>query len=189
MDQRSQNQWVHVVPSSRYAHNAIEGSKLLAEDRSPIGFEIRDAEFSAPLVLTTASGGVETFITLSPLSGSGTEDYFQITVQESDKGCEKICHGVVRADYGRVLFEVDGGKEDKEAAKQLKYLHAQALTSCSHSVETAEMYKQLKVIGLDYGPSFRPLDEIGYSDSGEAIAAVQPFTWCEGDSLEPESTQ
>ena len=175
-----------LYPAAGMLTMAIEASKLLAKDRSPVGFEIRDAEFSAPIILTTAPGGVETFITLSSISGSSIEHHFQIIVQKSDKDWEKVCHGFVRADYGRAFSEVDGGKEDEKAAKQLKHLHAQALASCSHSVKPAELYRQLKDIGIYYGPSFQPLDGIGYNDSGEAIAAVLPFTWCGGSPHELE---
>jgi len=178
-----------LYPAAGMLTMAIEASKLLAEDRSPVGFEIRDAEFSAPVLLTMAPEGVETFITLSPISGSSTEHHFQIIVQKSEKDWDKVCHGFVRADYGRVISEVDGGKEAEKAAIQLKHLHAQALASCSHSVKPVEMYRQLKDIGLEYGPSFQPLDKIGYNDSGEAIAAVLPFTWCEGYHHESEFTQ
>ena len=167
-----------VYPAAGMLAMAIEGSKLLAEGRSPVGFEIKNVEFPAPLLIPTAAEGAETSITLNSVEGSKNEHRFQIQLRKTERDWEKVCHGSIRADYGRIVSEVDGGKEAESALLQLSHLHDRAMISCTSEVDPQKMYKQLKEeVGLDYGPSFQPLDQIRFNTSGESIASIVPFTW------------
>jgi NADPH:quinone reductase-like Zn-dependent oxidoreductase/ubiquinone/menaquinone biosynthesis C-methylase UbiE len=178
-----------LYPAAGMITMAVEASKLLAQGRSPIGFEIRNAEFPAPLLIPPMSEGIETFITLNPIGGSGNEHRFQIVVRKSERDWEMVCKGLIRLDFGRDISDVDGGKEAAIAFARLKDLHDRAKTSCPRELKAEAMYKQFREeVGFDYGPSFQPLDQIQFNDSGEAIAAIIPFTWSDKANVESEKT-
>lgn len=178
-----------VYPAAGMITKAIEASKQLAQGRSPIGFEVRNVEFPAPLLIPPTSEGIETFITLNPIGGSGNEHRFQIVVRKSERDWEMVCKGSIRLDFGRETSDVDGGKEATMAFARLKDLHNRAKTSCPRELKAEAMYKQLREeVGFDYGPSFQPLDQIQFNDSGEAIAAIVPFTWSDKANVEPDQS-
>ncbi|KAI4194227.1 MAG: hypothetical protein LQ350_007892 [Teloschistes chrysophthalmus] len=176
-----------LYPAAGMLTMAIEASKSLAEDQSPAGFEIKDAEFSAPILITSLSEVVETYISLSPVNESKSEHHFKIVVQKSNTVWEQVCEGSVRADYGRMPSDVNREEEEVELAKELRTLHASA--SWTGALGSSDMYKTLKDIGLDYGPTFQALDEVKYSDCNEAMATVMPYKGCEGASEHPEETK
>ena len=167
-----------LYPAAGMLVMAIEASKLLAQNRSPIGFEIKNAEFPAPLLIPATPEGLEVHITLNPKAEHSNQYEFQILVQKSDSHWEKVCHGSVCADYGQGISEVDNGKEAICSLSQLQILHEQAQATYFREIDTERMYKQLREdVGLDYGPSFQCLDQVRSNDSGEAIAHTVPFTW------------
>ncbi|KAL8665801.1 MAG: hypothetical protein Q9202_001923 [Teloschistes flavicans] len=176
-----------LYPAAGMLTMAIEASKFLAEDQSPIGFEIKDANFSAPILITALSEAVETYISLSPVNESKSEHHFKIVVQKSSTAWEQVCEGSVRADYGRMPSEVNCEEEEVELIKELRASHASE--SWTGTLDSSDMYKTLKDIGLDYGPTFQALDGVKYSDSNEAIATVLPYTWCDGIPEHPEETK
>ncbi|KAL8770831.1 MAG: hypothetical protein Q9194_005051, partial [Teloschistes cf. exilis] len=176
-----------VYPAAGMLTMAIEASKSLAEDQSPVGFEIKDAEFSAPILITSLSEPVEIYISLSPVNESKSEHRFKIVVQKSNTLWEQVCEGSVRADYGRMPSDVNCEDEEAELAKELRTLHGSE--SWTGTLGSSEMYKTLKDIGLDYGPTFQALNEVKYSDCNEAMATVLPYKWCEGVSEHPEETK
>ncbi|KAL9581646.1 MAG: hypothetical protein Q9212_003778, partial [Teloschistes hypoglaucus] len=176
-----------LYPAAGMLTMAIEASKSLSEDQSPVGFEIKDAEFSAPILITSLSEAVETYISLSPVNETKSEHRFKIVVQKSNTVWEQVCEGSVRADYGRMPSDVNREEEEVELAKELRSLHTSE--SWTGTLGSSDMYNTLKDIGLDYGPTFQALDEVRYSDCNEAMATVLPYRWCEGVSEHPEETK
>lgn len=169
-----------IYPAAGMLVMAIEAAKLLVMGRPPIGFEIKNAEFPAPLLLSTSSEGTEVSISLSTHTESGAkEDFvyqFRLCARRSDMTWDEVCRGSVRADFGRVRSDVDGGKETDETYCRLKNLHRRGVTICRKSIEPAKMYQQLKEeIGIEYGSAFLLLDQIRCNDQGEAIATIAPF--------------
>lgn len=93
----------------------------------------------------------------------------------------------MRADYGKVPSDVNCEEEEVELAKELRTLHGSE--PWTGTLGSSEMYKTLKDIGLDYGPTFQALNEVKYSDSNEAMATVLPYKWCQGVPEHPEETK
>ncbi|MCJ1437217.1 hypothetical protein MMC27_006603 [Xylographa pallens] len=183
-----------LYPAAGMLVMAIEAMKLLIEDREPIGFEIKNVNFYAPIIISMAPEGTETQITLQDMTSSGSKDsmvhQFRVHVRKSDQEWEEVCRGFVRADYGRSVSEVDNGKEAENVMLKLKSLHCQAAATCTTTIKSAEMYQQFaEEIGIEYGPTFQPLDEIRYNDYGEAIANIIPFKWLEDIHRELDSAR
>lgn len=156
---------------------AIEAVKLMVKDVPPIGYEIRDAEFSAPLLLTTSAEGTEIQLSLRSLSRSSaknnSDNQFRIFSRKADDSWEETCWGSIRADYGRVASDVDDGKETVHLLSKIKTLHEEAATSCISHVDAIKMYRQLREeVGIEYGPSFQVQDHIQYNAEGEAMAKI-----------------
>lgn len=167
-----------VYPAAGILAAAIQAVKLMTKDVPPIGYEIRDAEFGAPLLLTTAAEGTEIQFSLhSPTRSSARNNpnyQFRVFVRNSDDSWEAISHGSIRADYGRVASDVDGGREADELLSQIKTLHGEASTSCTCHVDTLKLYRQLREeVGIDYGPSFQVLSNVHYNAQNEAIATIE----------------
>lgn len=169
-----------LYPAAGMLAAAIEAIKLMVKDTLPIGYEIRDAEFNAPLLLTTSATGTEVQISLSSPTRSSARNkadfHFRLFNRKPDEAWEEICRGSIRADYGKVVSDVDDGREARELLSQLKTLHVDGWASCTCKVEATKMYQQLQEeVGIEYGPSFQVLDRIHYNDEGEAMAMISPL--------------
>jgi NADPH:quinone reductase-like Zn-dependent oxidoreductase/SAM-dependent methyltransferase len=167
-----------IYPAAGILAAAVEAVKMVTKDVPPTGYEIREAEFEAPLLLTTAAKGTEIQFSLyspSRFSARNNPNYqFRVFLRKSHNSWEAISHGSIRADYGRVASDVDGGREADELLSQIKTLHGEASASCSCQVDTVKMYRQLREeVGIDYGPSFQVLSNIHYNAQHEAIATIE----------------
>lgn len=167
-----------LYPAAGMIAAAIEAVKFMVKDVPPIGYEIRDAEFSAPLLLTTLAEGTEVQLSLNSSTRSSAKDSsnykFRIFSRKADDSWEEICWGSIRADYGRVASDVDGGREANELLSQIKTLHGEAFNSCTSRVDAMNMYRQLREeVGIEYGPSFQVLEDILYNAQGEAMATIE----------------
>ena len=174
-----------LYPAAGMLIMAIQATHMLTMDRrglEPLGFEVKDAEFLAPISLSAGRGGVETLITLWTTQDVSDEYKFQILVCQSETETFRACQGTVRADYERTASDVDGGRETEAVSYELRREHQQIANACDHSVGHADLYRQLKDIGLNYGPAFQSLDDVRCNDRGKATASVVPFTWCEGSA-------
>lgn len=165
-----------LYPAAGMLAAAIEAVKMVAKDMPPLGYEIRDTEFIAPLLLTTSAKGTEIQLSLNSLRSSARHrhDYqFRIFSRNADDSWAEISWGSIRADYGRVASDVDGGREETELLSQIKARHGEAFASCTSQVDAIKMYRQMQErVGIEYGPSFRVLDHIHYNAQGEAMAMI-----------------
>ncbi|KAG8531947.1 Type I Iterative PKS [Bacidia gigantensis] len=167
-----------LYPAAGMLAAVIEATKLLVKDKSPVGYEIKNAEFIAPLLLTTSPNGTETQISLTSPTSSNTRDstkyYFRIFGRKSNDAWEEVCNGSVQADYGRVVSDVDEGKEADESSSQFEKLHLEAAETCTRPVDETKIYQQLKEdSGIDYGPAFQVLDSMRHDDQSAAIASIE----------------
>ena len=167
-----------LYPAAGMLVAAIEAIRMIVEGTSPIGYEITDAEFSAPLLLTTSATGTEVHISLnSPTRTNARNDTnfsFRLFTRKPDESWDEICRGYIRADYGNAISDVDNGKEAQEILSNVRNLHVDGRTSCTLKVDTANMYEQLRdEAGIDYGSSFQVLAHIRYNNEGEAMAVIK----------------
>ncbi|KAF2176543.1 reducing type I polyketide synthase [Zopfia rhizophila CBS 207.26] len=170
-----------LYPASGMIVMAIEAAKQLLTDRNanPLGFELEDVSFLAPLVLADSPGKTETQLSMVPVSGAGSRDAqykFRIFVMRSDDVWQEVCNGFIHADYGRTAQDVCTQPEE-----EIKLLAAQkrfksALSSCQKSITASDMYQKVAVMsGLQYGPTFQGLSDIHYDTEGRAYAKILPY--------------
>ncbi|KAL8732943.1 MAG: hypothetical protein Q9181_003765 [Wetmoreana brouardii] len=179
-----------LYPAAGMLVATLEATRLVANDPLPIGYEIRDAEFNTPLLLTTSTSGTEVQVGLTSRTRSSMRNNsgfdFRILCQKPDQMWEEACRGYIRPDYGRVPSDVDGGKETQELSSHLKKLLIDSLASCQFGVDAVKMYEQLREeVRIDYGPSFQVLDRIRYNYEDEAVAMVKPLERSNAHSRNP----
>ena len=167
-----------LYPAAGMLVAAIEAIRIIAEDSPPRGFEILDAEFPAPLLLTMSSTGTEVQIGLnSSTKYTSTRDAsfaFRLFTRKAADVWEEVCHGSLRTDYGKTASDIDRGREALGILSRLKLYHAESEASCTSTVDTIEMYERLRDdVGIDYGPAFQVLDRGHYNHYGEAMAIVK----------------
>ena len=77
-----------LYPAASMLAAAFEAANLMAKDKPPIGYEIRDAKFSAPLLLTTSAAGTEIQLSLNSFPRSSarnsSDSRFRIFSQNAD---------------------------------------------------------------------------------------------------------
>ncbi|KAL8643720.1 MAG: hypothetical protein Q9226_008161 [Calogaya cf. arnoldii] len=133
-----------LYPAAGMLAAAIEAVKKMVGDAPLVGYEIRDVDFIAPLLLTTSPKGTEIQVGLrssSETSARSGYDYtFHVYPRKEDGSWEEICRGSIRADFGRVPSDVDGGKEATELLSQLQHVHARGYNSCTSQIEPGNMY-------------------------------------------------
>ena len=166
-----------IYPAAGMIAAAVEAIKLLVHDTAPVGFQVTNAEFINPLLLTTSAEGTETQISVSsstiPNHKGGGQYCFRMFTRQPDTSWEEVCHGLIRADYGRSSSDVDSGKEVIAKSAALKSVFKDATSSCRSHVESDVMYQTFdRKVGIQYGPAFQVLEEVHYNDQGEAVANI-----------------
>lgn len=160
---------------------AIEAMKQTARpSHKLVGFCIKDIFFQAPLNIPLDREGVD--IEFSLLSSSGASDKiatwseFRLYSIVNDDNI-LVCRGYIKPQYEDSNSAVGSGREHSERNKTYDVLHQAQLKSCSHAIDTESMYRHLDESGLQYGPTFRCLEELSYSDKGEAMGQLVLFKW------------
>jgi len=180
-----------LFPAAGMLTMALEAIKQLLdlENEHVLGYEIKEAVFQAPLILSTANDGTEIQICLHPrdiATNSIITWYgYNIYSYKTEEGWHELSHGEIRVDHGFSKSEVNG---DRQLMQPLD-LHEKALGSCGRSIDSKDLYHELKKIGLDYGPSFQGLEDIRFNDDGEAVASISLAKWARGDRKTLASTQ
>ncbi|KAF7879091.1 hypothetical protein EAF04_000291 [Stromatinia cepivora] len=198
-----EGRWRHVLKSSELPwiedHNingsilypaagtlvmAIEAAKQMAEDRTIVGYEVKDVTFHTALNLTSKSDGLETQFHLRPLRDSSDKDNqwseFRLCIQEGDEWVE-TSRGTIQTIYESEETVIDCGREAREELASIRSLHHQGIMSCYQTVPSEIMYQGLDNLGYQYGPCFRPISKLQYSEKEEAMAEINLFT-LESDS-------
>ncbi|PVH93388.1 reducing type I polyketide synthase [Periconia macrospinosa] len=168
-------------PASGMLAMAIEATKQHLHDRLPIGFILEDVEFIAPIVISpeSASSGVEVQITLASSSGSevrtNADFRFRIFMVKARGSWEEVCRGNIRGDSGRIVSDVDQGRECAAALQKIRTDFNRALQLGGNRFSKDEFYQQIaQRTGLDYGPTFQLLQDITMPELGQSVALLQP---------------
>jgi NADPH:quinone reductase-like Zn-dependent oxidoreductase/SAM-dependent methyltransferase len=170
-----------LYPAAGMLVMAIEAAKQLLFEKSPRAFELENVEFVAPILFTpTSSNGIDLQMSLSSASrfeGKTNSDFkFRIFLAKPEGSSEEVCRGQISGDYGKTISDVDHGRETIEKINTLRLNYSQARQKCGTSVQSTPFYESMKTdIGIEYGPSFQVLDDIGTNMNGEAVALVKPF--------------
>jgi acyl transferase domain-containing protein/NADPH:quinone reductase-like Zn-dependent oxidoreductase/NAD(P)-dependent dehydrogenase (short-subunit alcohol dehydrogenase family)/ubiquinone/menaquinone biosynthesis C-methylase UbiE len=171
-----------IFPGAGMVIMALEAARQNAFDisaRSIVGFMIKDALFSNPVVLRDERDGdegkVEVICQLQPLRKSyeKTASWSKITIT--------TCHGetwtecfqcTVQVQYDESHVEVDGGKEIVLAGIAARKEYASAASRCATPLLSTSFYKYCAERGIEYGPTFRILESIRWSRDGTATSII-----------------
>lgn len=170
-----------LYPASGLIAMAIEGLKqiLTSRDMDAVGFDLSEVSFLAPLVIADGPGKTETQLSMVPLSNAESRDTqfrFSIFSMRPDGDWQKICHGNIEADYGRVNQSVSTEAEEKLKFLEYQMNHQLAVKYCQSIINTEHMYEKIaSMSGLQYGPTFQPLSDIHYDMEGRAHAKILPY--------------
>ncbi|RDL41700.1 Thiolase-like protein [Venustampulla echinocandica] len=163
-----------LYPAAGMCAMAIEAAKQTAEDQAIIGYEIRDAVFHTALNIPF-SGGLDVEFHLRPLRDASektnTWAEFRVYMCQEESWVE-TCRGEIQVIYKAGETEIDRGRESKQELQSLQEIHHNAATTCHNIIDAEQMYKGLHDLGYHYGPTFRPIVQLQYSESGEALGDV-----------------
>jgi NADPH:quinone reductase-like Zn-dependent oxidoreductase/acyl transferase domain-containing protein/SAM-dependent methyltransferase len=166
---------------------AIEAIKQVVTGQNIIGYEIRNASFTAPIILSDSSEGGEVRTNMAPtlIHASDTEYNFRVLVRRADDSWQEACAGTIVAESSK-------GTQDVTSKTEFEYnrfiamaeLH-NASAACQTVVEPEKLYQKISEnSGLQYGPMFQPLSNISYSSDGRGRADILPYLGSASETLQ-----
>ena len=174
---------VALYPAAGMLVMAIEAARLLCDTPDPSGYELKDVEFHAPIIVqTTVNTEMHISLHKSDMfsNGKSTGYHFRIHCHSTTDGWVEACSGNVRADFSSPVPSMNA---DKLPSSDLGEQHERAASRCFQTIESTEMYERLRhIVGLDYGPAFQVLGQIAFNDEQEAVATIRPLTWLKSAS-------
>jgi acyl transferase domain-containing protein/NADPH:quinone reductase-like Zn-dependent oxidoreductase len=169
---------VILYPAAGMIAMAIEAAKQLAEteQRVPPAWELENLNFSAPIRISD-NLPTEVHIHMSAIvrrEQRSMEYNFRIITYKSTDSQELVCSGTIRGDYTRAEFGLGRGQEERDL--QISNEYKGVLAACSQTCDSSSMYRTLREDSkLDYGPTFQALDNVRFSNDGNAVATLLPF--------------
>lgn len=161
---------------------AIEAANQLADSNRPIkGFKLTDTYFMVALAIPASAQGIETQLIFSPSPGSSdrntTSWKFRLFSHDGTQWQEHS-HGTVHIDYARLPNDLEG-HEDLERLKHAQAAYRAVDESAVFRRTKDEFYDSAFKSGYTFGPAFRAMDHLAYSDrpSRRAIASIDCFEW------------
>ncbi|PVH95532.1 reducing type I polyketide synthase [Periconia macrospinosa] len=170
-----------LYPAAGMLVMAIEAVKQLLTDQNanPLGFEVSEVTFSAPLVISKSADKTEAQLSMVPVTNAESKDAhfkFRIFTGRPDGSWQEICDGLIQADYGRTAQSITEQAEEKLTLLQNQAGYYSAVKSCQKTLDAKDMYERIATLsGLQYGPNFQPLSDIHYDLEGRACAKILPY--------------
>ncbi|KAK9413400.1 hypothetical protein SUNI508_02599 [Seiridium unicorne] len=179
-----------IYPATGMVAMALEGAAQVADARRQItGYQLRDAIFSAPMTFRELDRQ-EVELHMRPDEAHSDKNSSSLEYHiysRKEGGWFENCHGNIRICYGKQKSSLDGILQHKEDQYyQKKY--EEALIACRHKVPTEKMYDHLRLNGLDYGPSFRVLDDLAWDGENCATGEIECFKWTSRHSRHERQT-
>ena len=150
-----------VYPAAGYVVMAIEAACQRATEMSVdiIGYKLRNIVVRQALVIPEQSGEVETTLNLRPYNESARassdiwHEFYVFSVAEDDHWTEH-CRGLISVLQESNSNEVDGDTQTSAIRKSFAKTITEAEAECCTNVNVEDFYERLRVLGLDYGPTF-----------------------------------
>ncbi|KAF2107008.1 phenolpthiocerol synthesis polyketide synthase ppsA [Lophiotrema nucula] len=162
-----------LYPAAGMVVMAIEAARQLVvgDLRDIDGFRIRDFHILKALFFPTDTEALDTEIYLhSDESGHTTSSWkFQICYWSNEVWAE-ACHGIIVVEA--IDFLEDSGREQMLTHEARLELQEHLVDHCVHTVLSKHMYDNFTALGFNYGPAFRSLDNVRWSDNCEAVATM-----------------
>ncbi|KAL6789095.1 fatty acid synthase S-acetyltransferase [Trichoderma sp. SZMC 28012] len=183
----SENPWLvdHMItdvvlyPAAASLVMAIEASRQLADvTRTISGYQLREITLHQALAIPKTADGVETMFCMRPhgdnsFGGSATWNEFHVYSYSEEYEWREHCRGLVSVEYETQPTDSLGKESEVEAeARELRELVKGAETRCQKELGRKQMYDHYESIGLQYGPTFRAIHNIRYTDN-EAIGNIK----------------
>lgn len=181
----SENPWLEdhkiagdvLYPAAGMLVMAIEASRQIADKSKVVkGFQFRDVAFHAALRVPNTAQGVESSFCLRPhklahfpMHSAWSE--FQLFAMQDDEWME-CCSGMVLTEYEAAPNPVDGGSEENMTRFRCLETVTEAWKGCSNKLPTQQVYAAFGRIGLDFGPTFRTLNDVSLGPSLQCRAVV-----------------
>ncbi|KAH9900372.1 ketoacyl-synt-domain-containing protein [Xylariomycetidae sp. FL2044] len=165
---------------------AIEAAKQLADPSRAInGFRLTDVNFMVALGIPDDAQGIETQFVLSPPAGDSdksTASWKFRLLSHDGTHWQEHSHGTVSIDYIRRSLDLEG-QEDLERLKAAQVAYDAVGSNAIFKRSRGEFYDSLYKSGYTFGPTFKAMDDISYSDQNgrQITASVNCFEWKEVD--------
>lgn len=161
---------------------AIEAANQLADSARPIkGFKLTDTYFMVALAIPDNAQGIETQLVFSPSPGSSDRNTaswkFRLFSHDGTQWQEHS-HGTVQIDYERRPNDLEG-HEDLERLKNAQNAYGAVGESAVFRRTKDEFYDSAFKSGYTFGPAFRAMENVAYTDSPShrAKASIDCFEW------------
>lgn len=162
---------------------AIEAARQIANPpagTSITGFRIRDMTLKKALLVSTATEGVETQLTLRPRKQTGTAahdaSFFSLYQLSSDEWTE-VCHGTIITEYSDEQSSEIEQPETTLALQDKGREYETGELRCHKTVDTRQLYENLGAMGFKFGPAFQTLHGVRFSNDGDARATIRLREW------------
>ncbi|TVY82373.1 Reducing polyketide synthase FUB1 [Lachnellula suecica] len=176
-----------VYPAVGMVIMAAEAAKQLAQastNRLINGYRVSKGYFSAALVIPTAAEGIETHLHLIPIQDNSNRDSpsWEYHLYSCENGqWHENSHGAISVEYASQSNDVADSEEPARLAQSRK-THHDAEANAKSVLSRVDFYKALWNSGYTFGPSFRAMDNITFSDHDgcwQSTADVRCFDWHE----------
>jgi NADPH:quinone reductase-like Zn-dependent oxidoreductase/SAM-dependent methyltransferase len=165
-----------LYPAAGMLVMVIEAVKEISA-QVPVGFELYNVEFPAPIVVGPNTEGTEVHLHLSQMTKErNSNQRFRILVHKGDGSIELVCQGTARAVMDSDTADLDEKDRKDQRLRERQERHIKASQQCFHEIDNVEMYKTLRNhLGLDYGPAFQVLTDIRSDQHNQAVAIVSNY--------------
>ncbi|KAK2600653.1 hypothetical protein N8I77_010173 [Diaporthe amygdali] len=176
----SENPWIEdhkvagdvLYPAAGMLVMAIEASRQIADGSKILkGFRFKDVSFHLALRVPDDSQGVETHFYLRPYRETSspspsTWNEFQLW-SFNDGEWREHCRGLTQTEY-----EDEQTPNDLMVHEQCSKLVHDAQKTCTSDIAADKVYHKLRQSGLDFGPTFRTLDNIQLGQDSTLLAQI-----------------
>lgn len=174
-----------LYPAAGMVVMAVEAARQISSSAAtrPIkGYRLVDVNFLKAVRLSTAEEGIQTQFYLRPQKTGGTaasyRSEFRLYMISNDEWIEN-CYGTIITEYDEDDAEVDHGFESQQKLTSHQDAFTRGVQRCHKKVDSEQMYSNLKGLGFGFGPTFQTLEQVSYTDEGEATATINLHAWKE----------
>ncbi|CAF3617236.1 unnamed protein product [Fusarium graminearum] len=131
----------------------------------PDQVELRNVQLERPMIIPDGETGIETKLQLlRPKLMTSAEDCYEFRISSGLEGTplQLNCYGYVIAKFASDQPPINSFKTELQNTE----------SACQSPLAVEHFYSKTKQIGLEYGPSFQNLIDIGYSDNMACASIV-----------------
>ncbi|KAK9490612.1 hypothetical protein V1508DRAFT_424315, partial [Lipomyces doorenjongii] len=154
-----------VCPAAFYVVMAIEAAYQRASTRgiNIQGYNFHEISIGHALVIPQTSGEVEIMISLKPYNESIQEvsdlwDEFCVPSSSNGTSWTTHCRGLISVQKHAEPTEVDGGRDELEEREEYMQMIKMFDNECTTDHDIENVYKALKELGLNFGPTFTNME-------------------------------